>query len=54
MMLACKRCGHVWDYHGKNDYRASCPHCLTTVRIVAGKRQYLEAIGEAAVEMGEA
>ena len=32
--LTCKRCLHCWEYHGNNQFYASCPHCLTKVSIV--------------------
>ena len=35
MRLKCQRCGHIWDYHGKNQWVAHCPHCKTSVWIAA-------------------
>ena len=31
--LKCQRCNHQWDYKGKNEYIATCPHCRTYVTI---------------------
>lgn len=33
MELECRRCGHGWDYKGKSEWYATCPHCLNKVRI---------------------
>jgi len=33
MKLRCPRCGHVWDYKGRNLYYATCPRCLRKVSI---------------------
>ena len=33
MRLKCKRCGHEWDYKGKNPYYATCPFCLSKVKV---------------------
>ena len=32
-MLRCRRCGYEWDYKGKNEYYATCPHCLAKVSV---------------------
>ena len=34
MQLKCKRCKYSWDYQGKNEYYATCPHCLAKVRVI--------------------
>lgn len=34
MFLKCKRCEKEWDYKGKNEYYATCPRCLTKVRVI--------------------
>ena len=31
--LKCQRCSKVWNYTGKNEWVATCPHCRTFVRI---------------------
>lgn len=31
--LKCQRCSHIWNYKGKNEYVATCPHCRTFVTI---------------------
>ena len=31
--LRCQRCDHIWNYKGKNEYVATCPHCRTFVTI---------------------
>jgi hypothetical protein len=31
--IQCKRCHHLWQYRGKNDYLVSCPHCGTKIGI---------------------
>lgn len=28
-----KKCGHEWDYKGKQKFYATCPQCLTKVNI---------------------
>ena len=30
--ITCNRCGYVWDYRGKSEYRATCPNCGATTR----------------------
>ena len=34
MILTCKRCGHTWDYKGKNEYYATCPYCMRKVKVL--------------------
>ena len=31
MELTCKRCKNQWSYKGRNDYRATCPKCGSSV-----------------------
>jgi len=33
--LKCQRCGYVWNYMGKNEYVAQCPHCM--IKVAVGK-----------------
>jgi len=35
MKLKCSRkgCEYKWDYNGKNKWYATCPRCLTKVRV---------------------
>lgn len=35
--LRCQRCGHEWDYKGKNRYFATCPHCRIYVSVKKSK-----------------
>lgn len=32
--LICSRCNYAWIYIGKNSYYATCPHCLTKVKVI--------------------
>lgn len=32
-LIKCQRCEHEWQYKGKNNYVATCPHCRTYVTI---------------------
>jgi len=41
MKLTCQRCNHVWNYSGKNQYHATCPHCLIHV-IITKKLKNME------------
>jgi hypothetical protein len=34
MKLKCKRCDYIWDYKGSNKFYATCPYCLTKVRVL--------------------
>ena len=31
--LQCARCTYRWEYAGKNEYFATCPHCKTCVNV---------------------
>jgi hypothetical protein len=31
--MKCHRCGHLWNYGGKNEWIATCPHCHTMLSI---------------------
>ncbi len=31
--LKCQRCGNIWEYKGKNPYRANCSFCGSQVSI---------------------
>lgn len=35
MKIKClkKECGYEWDYKGDSKFYATCPHCLTKVKI---------------------
>ena len=33
MILDCKKCNYNWNYKGGNPYWATCPKCLTKVKI---------------------
>ena len=33
IVLTCKRCQNVWEYHGSNPYVATCSYCKTTVSV---------------------
>jgi hypothetical protein len=37
MKLKCQRCHHEWEYKGKNEYYAHCPHRKTSVSIKKAK-----------------
>jgi len=32
--LKCKVCKYVWKYGGKSMYYATCPRCLSKVRVI--------------------
>lgn len=34
MELKCKRCEKEWNYNGKSEFWATCPNCLTKVKVV--------------------
>jgi len=38
MRLKCQRCGHEWEYTGKNKFVAPCAHCKTSVSIRKNKQ----------------
>lgn len=38
MRLKCQRCNKEWEYNGNNNYYATCPDCLTKVRVI----EYIE------------
>ncbi len=27
MKMKCKKCGHEWDYNGRNKHTVTCPDC---------------------------
>jgi len=33
MELKCKNCQYGWNYNGKNEFWATCPHCLNKVKV---------------------
>ena len=34
------RCGYEWEYFGGRNW-AECPSCRTTIKVAAGRRNYL-------------
>ena len=39
IVLTCKRCQNVWEYHGNNPYVAKCSFCKTTVPVLRHKQK---------------
>jgi hypothetical protein len=39
IVLTCKRCHNVWEYHGNNPYVAKCSFCKTTVSVLKQKQK---------------
>jgi hypothetical protein len=39
IVLTCKRCQNVWEYHGNNPYVAKCSFCKTTVSVLKHKQK---------------
>lgn len=33
MELKCKKCDYDWNYKGANPYWATCPRCITKVKV---------------------
>ncbi len=31
--LQCHRCEYKWNYSGKNKFKATCPHCATSIAV---------------------
>lgn len=40
IVLTCKRCQNVWEYHGNNPYVAKCSFCKTTVSVLKQKQNH--------------
>lgn len=38
MKLTCKACKHSWTYGGKSEFYATCPRCLSKVRVAKYKK----------------
>ena len=34
MDLSCKKCSNTWNYKGENIYWATCPKCLSKVKVI--------------------
>jgi len=33
IQLKCKHCTYEWNYNGTNPYYATCPRCLSKVKV---------------------